>query len=259
MPRRVIIFLGIAYFLSASFAFSQLEFSEIMYDLPGSDEGKEWIEVFNNSSEEVDLAKYKLFEAGTNHKIVFKEGSASVPAFGYAILVSNYEKFKADWPWGQLNIFDSSFSLSNVGETISLKDGERAVFQYSYSSNLGGKGDGASLQKIGGAWISALPTPGRENKITLEKPKMPPVASSTTKSIKAQDAPTEEEFNMPSHEVKNIMEMSADQVVSTEGENPLYFFVFILLTFLVTTSALIYFVRRASPVKKPGEDFELMD
>ena len=94
-----------------------------MYDLKdGSDDGREWVEIYNDGNVPVDLSTARFFEADTNHKIKLAQGSASVNAFGYAIIVSNLVKFKTDWPNFNGVIYDSSFSLSNSGETLVIKD-----------------------------------------------------------------------------------------------------------------------------------------
>ncbi|MEK7071654.1 MAG: lamin tail domain-containing protein, partial [Patescibacteria group bacterium] len=56
-----------------------LVINEIMYDLKnGSDDGREWIEVYNNSDASVDLSTFKFFEADTNHKIVSVAGGENI-------------------------------------------------------------------------------------------------------------------------------------------------------------------------------------
>ena len=48
-------------FIIPSVSFAGAAISEIMYDLPGADTGREWVEVQNTSSEEVSFLKWKLF------------------------------------------------------------------------------------------------------------------------------------------------------------------------------------------------------
>jgi len=58
-------------------------------------------------------------------------------------------------------LFDSSFSLSNTGETVSIRNQDLVDEDTaSYTSDMGAKGDGNSLQKINGSWVSAFPTIG---------------------------------------------------------------------------------------------------
>lgn len=151
--------LGIFIF-SAKFVYAEVVITEIMYDLEGSDADREWIEIQNNGSD-VDLTNWKFFENGTNHGLALSQGNALIPQNGFAIIADDPEKFLIDWPGFAGTLFDSSFSLSNSGETIVLRDLELAdIDSVAYSSDWGANGDGNSLQKINNQWISALPTPG---------------------------------------------------------------------------------------------------
>ena len=64
--------------------------SEIMYDLPGLDAKREWIEIVNTGSEGVDLTGWKFFEGGTNHRLTVVVGSALLPSGAHAVLCVRY-------------------------------------------------------------------------------------------------------------------------------------------------------------------------
>jgi hypothetical protein len=137
--------------------------SEIMYDLAeGSDSGREWVEVYNESGTAVDLADWKLFENSTNHGL--KALGASVLAPGaYAVIADNPDKFKNDHPSYAGLLFDSAFSLNNTGETLILRCCGKELSDVDtvvYSNEQGGAGDGASLSRSGSSWVSTDPTPG---------------------------------------------------------------------------------------------------
>ena len=85
------------FILSANVACANVVINEIMYDLEGTDTGREWIEIYNNTNTSVDLSTYKLFEANTNHALVVYEGNANISAGGYAIISSDPVKFKIDY------------------------------------------------------------------------------------------------------------------------------------------------------------------
>ncbi len=140
-----------------------VEISEIMYDLPGGDDGREWVEVWNNGAEAINFAEWKFFEANTNHGIVFSRGNETIAPGGFAIIVDNPDKFLIDYPNFSGNLFDSSFSLSNTGEHLALKNGDAIIDEVSYSSDWGAGGDGNSLQKISDQWKVGTPTPGVAN------------------------------------------------------------------------------------------------
>jgi len=148
---------------------AQVIISEIMYDLPGSDSGREWIEIENIGAEEVDLSGWKFFEANTNHGLNLISGSALIPASGFAIIADNAEKFLIDWPGFSGTLFDSSFSLKNDSETIAIRDGElNEIDSVTYSSEWGAAGDGQTLNRNGNDWQAASPTPGGAAEFSLD-------------------------------------------------------------------------------------------
>ena len=158
-------FVSIILLAAAAPAFAGVVITEIMYDLDGADTGREWVEIKNTGSSQVDLTDWKLFEANTNHGITAADPQTlMLPASAYAIIADRVEKFLIDHPNFTGILFDSSFSLSNTGETIGIRNSEAAdIDSVAYSSGWGAAGDGNSLQKAGNEWIAALPTPGAPN------------------------------------------------------------------------------------------------
>ena len=164
MKKFIGFLIALLYLIVFNVSFASVAINEIMYDLEGSDSGREWIEVYNSGSSSVDLSSYKFFESGTNHGLVLEQGDESLPSGGYAVIVSDKSKFMNDWPLYSGAIFDSSFSLDNTGEFLAIKDASLNISsEYTYDSALGGAGDGNSLQKVGGVWFEATPTPGAQN------------------------------------------------------------------------------------------------
>ena len=135
--------------------------SEIMYDPPEADAGREWIEIRNETNAAVDLTDWKFFENATNHGLSLIAGDVVLPADSSAIIADNAALFALDWPDFVGTLFDSAFSLSNTGETIAIKNGAgEIVDEVTYSSAQGASNDGNSLQKVLENWVAALPTPG---------------------------------------------------------------------------------------------------
>ena len=85
--------------------------SEVTYDLPGSDSGREWIEVKNVGAESISFSDWRLFENGANHKLIPHDGVGVLAPGAYAVIVSNVEKFRTDWPHFSGILFDSVFDL----------------------------------------------------------------------------------------------------------------------------------------------------
>jgi PKD repeat protein len=144
-----------------------------MYDPEGADAGREWVELYNDGSEDAALVggtgkgSWRISDSA-NHSITdpaggVGRGSLVVPAGGYLVLASDPAAFMAEHS-GDYPVAKASLSLNNTGATVSLIDGSGAtVDSAAYDAGQGGDGNGASLQLSSGAWLQALPTPGAAN------------------------------------------------------------------------------------------------
>jgi len=136
-----------------------------MYDLPGSDEGREWIEIYNSGLEAVDLEGFNI-ETSANHRLfTLISGSFILPPGEFALIVRDYDKFRNDWPSLFGTILQSTFSLNNTFGKIVLKNNEEVVQEVIYKSKWGATGNGESLQRFGDNFQSSQPTPGYINKV----------------------------------------------------------------------------------------------
>lgn len=116
-------------------AFAAVKIVDVMYDPPGADQGREWIQVENIGTTSVNLAGYRLYEGGTNHKLFVAAGTSTLAAGAKAVIATDPAQYAADHPAFAGTVFKSSLSLSNVGETIVLKDAKLAVVDaYTYSA-----------------------------------------------------------------------------------------------------------------------------
>lgn len=100
-----------------------LQITEIMYNPDGSDDGREWIEIYNDGSEVLNLSGMKFFESGTNHRTKLINGEISLDSGEFALVIDS-DEFFIDYPefeTSNIAIFDSSFSLSNKGEYLAIK------------------------------------------------------------------------------------------------------------------------------------------
>ena len=102
------------------------EFSHVEYDPAGSDKNREWVEVRNVSDSNIDLSKYFFVENNTNHRLK-ASGSSIVPPRAVAIIAADAATFLSEYPSRSPFVFDSSFSLSNDGESLALKDASSTV------------------------------------------------------------------------------------------------------------------------------------
>ncbi len=159
--RTLVIFISIGLFWFPGSVSAAVEITEVMYDVSGADTGREWIEVTNTGADAVDLSGYKFFEAETNHGLTVTEGESTLSPGSSAIIADNPVAFKTDWPQFSGLLFDSSFSLSNTGEVLAIKNSALEVEDsVSYAVDMGGAGDGNSLHREGGSFIVGAPNPG---------------------------------------------------------------------------------------------------
>lgn len=145
--------------------FAQIEITEIMYDIDGTDSGREWIEIYNSGTESVDISELILFENDVNHRIKYIDDNVELlEPDNYAVIADNPAKFSTDNPNFSGIVVDSAFSLNNSGEILSILDSENNVLHtVTYSPEWGAKGTGNTLQLNGTDWIPGKPTPGTKN------------------------------------------------------------------------------------------------
>jgi hypothetical protein len=182
-----------------SVSHASVQITEIMYDLEGSDTGREWVEVTNRGDSAVDISAFRLFEGGVNHRLTSVQGTTVLSAGASAIIADDTTKFLADWPAFSGSLFDSSFSggLSNTGELLTLRNGDLAdEDSITYSSEWGASGDGTSLARSGSAFSAAAPTPGAYG--SGQSQQTPDTTSGQTSSSTASVA------TQPAAEPKNI-------------------------------------------------------
>ncbi|OGI61170.1 hypothetical protein A2645_02190 [Candidatus Nomurabacteria bacterium RIFCSPHIGHO2_01_FULL_39_9] len=161
------------YFLITFQIHAQVAISEIMYDLEGSDSGREWIEIKNTSSSDIDFSekvsgdsRWRVSKKSGNHQITPFGGGDKLSAGAFAVIALDPSKFSLDWPNFSGIIFKSSFnSLNNAGETVSIKDTltDTIVSGITYNSDMNAAGDGKTLALIGNNFSAQNGTPGAEN------------------------------------------------------------------------------------------------
>jgi len=186
----VILLVGFYLMLLPVLLRAEVVINEIMYDPEGSDTGREWLEVYNSGTSDIDLVTYKLFESNVNHKLTLVNNpnsadsadSTILRAGNFAILADNSEKFLIDFPGFTGLLFDSAFSLNNTGEPLVIVDGSgNVVNHFEYSGNLGAANNGNSLQRSEtGFWLEASPTTGIFNKQETESATTDSDGDSTT-------------------------------------------------------------------------------
>ncbi|MBW2963407.1 lamin tail domain-containing protein [Candidatus Woesearchaeota archaeon] len=134
--------------------------NEVMYNPSteqGSDTNLEWIELYNENGEVVDLSNWTI--DGNNFDDV------NISAGSYLVVARNLASFQSYYGNSILAV-DGSFILSNDGDTIDLSDGTEN-WQYNYDSSHA-NGNGKTLEWSGSSWQESFVlggTPGRENSV----------------------------------------------------------------------------------------------
>lgn len=143
------------------FAQAQVRITEIAWMGTTESQFGEWVELYNESSTDVPLKDWKLFEAGGD-TIVFTF-SKTIPAKGFLVL----ERTTGSVPDPLPSVSDEAGSfggsgLSNGGEFLVLKDQLGETIQSLNFSAGWPAGDSDSKQTMqwdGTTWITAPPTP----------------------------------------------------------------------------------------------------
>ena len=161
--------------------------SEVLYDTPGDDNGKEWVELFNGTGADIDLSGYSLASGGTDYTYSTFQLTGTLPAGGCFVVGGPDSSADNGMPtFDQAEDFDPD--LQNSGTTadaVALFDVtasaisnstvpiDAVVYGGSNDNGLLGPdgsaapvdvedaGGGASVERVGEAWALQLtPTPG---------------------------------------------------------------------------------------------------
>ncbi len=100
---------------------SAMSFAHIEYNPDGSDHNREWVRILNTSPVPVIVTDLRLFEGGSVHRITAL-GSSELAPGASAIIAADAATFLSEHPNSTEVVFDSTFSLSNSGELLELRD-----------------------------------------------------------------------------------------------------------------------------------------
>jgi len=161
--------------------------NEIMYNPSGQDDRWEWVELYNSTCEDVDVAGWKFSDANQTDDILGDSehgtGSTVIPAGGYAIITTQAtEVYDPGSPYSvdpdviKLQVDDSKLGngLHDNQDTVTiLDDSDEMVDSVSYDDSWGGDGNDHTLERIDAQENSNDPlnwlegplygTPGSEN------------------------------------------------------------------------------------------------
>jgi hypothetical protein len=175
-------------FIAPTSAHAQISINEIMYDPSGADGGREWIELYNDGAADVIVVggtvsgSWRVCDGATladcsNHTLVIDtakgigRGTLTVPAGGFLVVASDPNVFVNAYG-GSFSVAKSSIGLTNTAGVVALVGGDGTVIDsVTYTKDDGAAGDGNSLQRIGGGWGGASPTPGAANARAAASPR----------------------------------------------------------------------------------------
>ena len=149
-----------------------LQISEIMYNPEGSDNNHEWIEVYNNDTEPVDMKIVKLRTGETDHALA----DGMLAPGGYAVISQDNATFLSDYGFNGTCIDSSWASLSNSASEVMVLKNSTFVFDNVTYEPLAE--EGMSLCRNSSLFYECSPSPGAENIIEEL-----PVVSNTTCSL----------------------------------------------------------------------------
>ncbi|MBU0700400.1 lamin tail domain-containing protein [bacterium] len=147
--------------------------NEIMYNPDGSDDNREWVELYNSGLTDVNLSGWRFFDGGTHSLTPYPETGTIIPSQGYAVIVNNGATFTSVYGTNTGTILQcTAMRLGNSSDTVALINlSGDSIGSITYSSALGGNDNGKSLERISpesNEWKESQVgsgTPGRRNSV----------------------------------------------------------------------------------------------
>lgn len=129
--------------------FDSLVINEIMY-APTTGTGKEWFEIYNKSSNPVNLANWKWKDAtSTQHTITTQ--AVNIPANGFAVVCEDSAAVKLFYPNNPGIYLQSTgwSALNNTGDNLVLFNSTGTIIDsITFTSSWGGSANNKSLERI---------------------------------------------------------------------------------------------------------------
>lgn len=163
--KRFLFLALVCYSFGVTLHVQALIINEIMSNPVGDDGGREWVEIYNDGENDIDLSTVTIsVKGGAFLSVTPLQGGVVLPKNGYAIIssiVSGSSKFLQDYVTYTGILLKSSISLVNTGVTsLELKvGGQSAGTPLSYTAAK----EGNTYSLIQGAYSLGVPTPGAEN------------------------------------------------------------------------------------------------
>jgi hypothetical protein len=221
-----IIFSGLLIFIiktNAETSSLPLLFTELMYNPSGADDGKQWVEIYNQSTSTPYVINdtWRFFDT-TNHKLTVVQGDNTLLPNEYGIIAEDAVLFLQNYPSYSGHLWDTIMSLNNTQQNLFLfSDNAQKMAGVFYSATWGGADNDKTLEKIDltGAdeqinWQESLTiggTPGEAYKIET-------IATTTVESETLSDTATTT-IEVEDEYLATTTATTTEEIVSTTTEN----------------------------------------
>ena len=168
--RSKLIIFSIGIFLLNFYAANaQVVINEVMSNPTQDEDLNEWIELFNNDSQAIDVKGWKISDDSEQDLLLgglYGDNGTIIPAFGFAIITDYatrvYNNFNASNYAIKLYAEDDSIGngLSNSGETLTLLDNNSNIM---HSASYNNTADGNTWALYNNNWYESSGTPGYSN------------------------------------------------------------------------------------------------
>ncbi|MEN9552369.1 MAG: hypothetical protein RI935_746 [Candidatus Parcubacteria bacterium] len=169
-----------------------LVISEIFSNPVGDDNGREWVELYNDTRDIIDLTTLSLsIKGATPIPVTSVSGSSLLQPGSYAIIgstVSGVTRFLQDYPSYDGPLLKASMSLVNSGST-SLDVRINGVVGDAVASYTAAK-EGSSLSKVASSYVVMSPTPGKENNGDIDTISQTATTTTGAQNTIAQSSPS---------------------------------------------------------------------
>lgn len=209
-----VIFLG-----GFNIAHANLEITEVMYDPQGANTSHQWIEVYNDGLDSIDLINWSItdYDTSWHFRSISSDNSTILNSKSYAIIAktSNLTDFKSKNPNLGGQILKANVTLGAESGHIGLSsDKKNIISEVFYSGTMD---NGNSLQKIDNEWKEFVPTPGSNN-IQSENIATEPIVNNNNNTTTSISSSINSSGSTSTSKVSNIE--SAEYKITTKIISP---------------------------------------
>jgi len=167
MSNRILALLVLSTLIAPSAAHAGVVINEIAWMGTTASDTDEWIELYNDGTEEVSFSGWTIASSGTAPNITL---TGSIAGGGYYLLERTDD---TTVPGVAANKIYTG-ALSNGGDTLTLKDASGAAVDVvaggsDWKSIGGNNSTKATAQRAGSGWVTATATPGAINAVGSEE------------------------------------------------------------------------------------------